>query len=573
MAEPSFDPNQPFALEGSAAPQFDPSKPFQEVAGDNRGIIDKLTGTGGARYQTWPEKLVRGVASSLKSAVTLPGDVYAGRDAPDNTARVLDLAAIANPLSPGISRGGVVPASQSAAATSAELGAPLPRGIASENRGIQAVTQAARQLPFVGQKIESRAASTVEGAGSAVGNIANELGAADRATLGGNLRGSLVDVIDSNKQSMNASYDSVRSLIDPKAAFIPERTKQVLDTIKARRAEAGQVNPSAGLEQIENIVDKGINFDGLIRAKSDLAHSVDFLNAHAGFSNADKKQLGAAMSYDLGQITAKSTAPGANPGSAIAALRQAESEASKIIEGNKTLGKLANNNRDEGIASIVLNAASAKNGNLGLIAQLRSQLPAKDFEQIGGTVLNELGYNPARGSFSLNQFATNWEKMSPTARSTLFSKQHGEFLGDIAKLGKYLKNADSYANSSHSGRAVVLAGLISAAGTAGVAAAMGHYAPILSLGASVVGGYSLAQYLARPAVAASMARVARAAITYDKSPSITNRAMLQLASKNATTNLAAAANTTPSEFIRLLQAPVKGAAESDQPEIPRPPSQ
>jgi hypothetical protein len=71
-----------------------------------RSVMDKLTGAdGGERYQTWPEKLVRGVASSAKSAATLPGDVMAGEASPNDTGRVMDLATLGTPVNPAIRAG------------------------------------------------------------------------------------------------------------------------------------------------------------------------------------------------------------------------------------------------------------------------------------------------------------------------------------------------------------------------------------------------------------------------------------------------------------------------------------
>ncbi len=71
-----------------------------------RGVMDKLTGMdGGERYQTWPEKLVRGVAHSAKSAATLPGDVMSGEASPNDTGRVLDMATLGTPVNPAIRAG------------------------------------------------------------------------------------------------------------------------------------------------------------------------------------------------------------------------------------------------------------------------------------------------------------------------------------------------------------------------------------------------------------------------------------------------------------------------------------
>lgn len=94
--------------EAFATQEVPTAKPWEAFAEatPQRSIVDKLTGMdGGQRYQTWPEKLVRGVASSVKSAATLPGDVMAGEASPNDTSRVLDLAALGTPVNPAIRAG------------------------------------------------------------------------------------------------------------------------------------------------------------------------------------------------------------------------------------------------------------------------------------------------------------------------------------------------------------------------------------------------------------------------------------------------------------------------------------
>ena len=71
-----------------------------------RSVMDKLTGMdGGERYQTWPEKLIRGVGKSAVSAATLPGDVMAGEASPNDTGRVMDLATLGTPVNPAVRAG------------------------------------------------------------------------------------------------------------------------------------------------------------------------------------------------------------------------------------------------------------------------------------------------------------------------------------------------------------------------------------------------------------------------------------------------------------------------------------
>jgi hypothetical protein len=92
-----------------------------ELDAPARSVTDKLTGAGGERYQTWPERLMRGIGSSIASGVTLPHDVMTGQaqlpssgDVPGsvpfgdpNSAglRVADLALLGNPINPAVRAG------------------------------------------------------------------------------------------------------------------------------------------------------------------------------------------------------------------------------------------------------------------------------------------------------------------------------------------------------------------------------------------------------------------------------------------------------------------------------------
>lgn len=81
-----------------------------------RGAVDKLTGQGGPRHQTWPERLLRGIASGVSSGVNLPGDVMADamrqRDtlsdsdvSPLSVPRALEAATLALPVNPSVRMG------------------------------------------------------------------------------------------------------------------------------------------------------------------------------------------------------------------------------------------------------------------------------------------------------------------------------------------------------------------------------------------------------------------------------------------------------------------------------------
>ncbi|MET4529142.1 hypothetical protein [Bradyrhizobium sp. JR18.2] len=77
MDKPAFDPTKPFEP-AAEKPAFDPSQPF-EATKSERGVVDKLFGVTGERFQTWPERAVKGIVSNLYGAATLPGDAMQGK--------------------------------------------------------------------------------------------------------------------------------------------------------------------------------------------------------------------------------------------------------------------------------------------------------------------------------------------------------------------------------------------------------------------------------------------------------------------------------------------------------------
>jgi len=72
---------------------------------EERSVVDKLTGQGGERYQTWPERMVRGIPGVAADAVTAPAqltkDYMEGKidaQSPDAGARTIGPAAAFTPM-------------------------------------------------------------------------------------------------------------------------------------------------------------------------------------------------------------------------------------------------------------------------------------------------------------------------------------------------------------------------------------------------------------------------------------------------------------------------------------------
>jgi hypothetical protein len=566
---------------------------------------------------------------SAVSGAKLPNDVMAGRvalpskegvpySAPEGSpggdqalGRVRDMMVFANPVNPAIRSGGgwaaagreiIGPIPPGApryqpivkpsppvpnvrpTQTAIDLGAPLPVGIASENRAVQGLTQAARQLPGVGASIDSAVANTVEKAGGAVKEIAGDLsgGVTDRASVGAIMRPSLKDVIAENNAKIDYVYSTLRNVIDPEKATQLPNTAGTLRQIIAERTAAKVVNPEAGLDDIIKLVNPirnakgqitsmGASFNGLQRARSDLGNSINFAAANPGFNVGDAKRLYAAMSQDMMHIAKRNPVPGVTPQQSVDVLRAANAAASQLIERNKSIQNLVGIKTDEGVVGSIINAAQEKTGNVRLLAQLRNSMPKSDFEKISGVAVSELGHSPATGEFSLAKFVTGWGKMSDQGKALLFpDPQHRKMLDNIANLGQKIKGGDQYRNTSNTARATGLGDMIKMGGGAAAAlAASGDPTALLGLVGAVGGGYVLAKALARPAGAASIARWIRAQQAHNLAPNPITRTAMVRAGSDLIHNMAGVANMKVNQFIRSLQGPMKAPAENEKPESDR----
>jgi hypothetical protein len=440
-----------------------------------------------------------------------------GKDLPEIGKRALKGGAIGAPLGGAV--GGVIGprvttgVGARAAATADELGAPLPRGVVSENPAVQATTGKLRQMPFAGEQIGERVARTGEAAGERIGGIAEGMsgGAPERAVAQQAVRPGLQRVIDTNRQHIDDSYDALRAQIKPGSRFTMPNTDRTLDAIMRERQAAGHTNPAEGLEQFRNVAG-GATFNGAHRARTDARNAGDVMNPHPGYNAADFNRLTRAMTADLRTIVS-AAASNNTPAGRAAALRafdDAERRFGPLADQNAFIQRLMDASGEGGIAKL-LSAAKEKGGNLQLLAQVRQGMRADEFSQIGGLLLHEMGQQPSTGAFSLSKFATEWGKISDGAKRVMFSPEHLRNINDIAEMGMHVKGALRETSTSHSASMLVFLEIAQAAAHLGVGAATGDLgAGAVGAAATAGGSWMLARWLASPAPAASMGAFTRA---------------------------------------------------------------
>jgi hypothetical protein len=385
---------------------------------------------------------------------------------------------------------------QRAAATAQALNAPLPKGIASDSRAVRSSTAAAASIPIFGARIRNAVDATRE----AAGNVINQSG--------------VDEAIDANRTRINNLYDTVRARINPDQPMAMPRTAAALARVRANRTAARQANPGQGLEQFDNIAQQGASFNGAHRARVDAREAGDALNPHPGYNAADYNLITRAMTAD---IRANVHAQGGNP--ALAAFDRAERQFGPISTANKFLNRIA-----------------------------RARGP--------GAGLDELGFNPATGEFSLDKFVTAWNKLNPQARPFVPEAAHARNIQAIFEMGQHIKSSLRERNTSHTSTPLIMWDLARDAIMTGAAVGAGVVSgmSVVGSGAAALPAIVLAHWVSSPARAASMAAWARAYRAYVVNPSPARIGVMTI----ATRNLANTLGLDPNVMVKAIQSRIAG---------------
>lgn len=558
--------------------------PLAFLAGQMVGTM-ATPGFGAASAGTLPARLATGaIAGGVGGGLYGAGEaVSKGETLPDVMESAAEGVALGAPTG-GVLKGAIGPraastlpvtAGERAAATAADLGAPLPRGLTSDSGAVQATTAKLRSVPFAGEKIGERVADTEEAAGNRVADIASTMtgGSTDRAAGDVMLRPGLQQAIDDNRGAIDDAYNNVRGLIDRNAKFTMPRTDAALNAVMASRRAAGWANPAEGLDQFRNVA-RGATFEGAHRARVDARNAGNALVPHPGYNAADYNRVTRAMTADLRemvQAAAKRKATqtrGMRPNDAAArALSEfdhAEKQFGVLSEFNDRLNGLLKA-KGQGAIEKILGAAKDKGGDIKFLAQLKATLPKGAFEQIGGVLLHELGYNVARGEFSLAQFTSNFKRTSDRAMRILFSPAHLRNIQDIVNLGAHIKGALKYSNTSHTASVLVLLDLAKDAALLGGDLATGGGVGLgTAIGAGTTAGlWMLTRWLASPSKAASMAAWSRAYQAYASRPSPASIATFKIATRNLANTLGVDPVKALGRVESMVQGTLPGRAQGE----------
>lgn len=539
----------------------------------NRSFMDRLTGQGGPRYQTWPERVGRDMLEMSKSAVTLPGEVMRGETpiydesghvSPEVVGRSTEAAAIFGPAS-AASRTlkATAPAVKSDALLAEEaarrVGVDLPRTVTG-GASSRVPARAMQDVPFVGAPLKQGTERAISQLDDAARAAAQRTGSGDAAQAGGLLKAELSETAKTRiPDFVSSKYDEVGKLVDENI-FVPlSKTQQTVKTLLARRQNAALDGEGKAVQMVRDAVSRpqGMNYEGIKTLRTTIGEMLDTNTdlVAAGFSKGELKQIYASLSDDL--ATSVQKAGGQDAAALFQSANSTAAGAAKMREIiQKAVGPGEGKSEENIIGFIQRIAGSNNSANSSLLLKLKGAA-GDSWDEVSSAVVNRMGRN-ARGEFQAGRFVSDYEKLSDAGKTALFGGAKSELrtaIDDIARVGRAMEEYGSTGSTSNSANPLVVTLGILGFGGAGT---LGGLPGVAAYGTGVLGARGLSSLLAKPRSAAQVSKWAKA---YERALANPTPGNLKLLKNRANAlAVAGASRTGPTKEAAMIAEQLMGGA-------------
>lgn len=370
--------------------------------------------------------------------------------------------------------------------------------------GTRNLTGAAAKLPLAASpivKASERVTSEAQAARDAIAKLAGN--PTEQETAGEAALSGAEKFIKQSKAKVNALYTRARE----QGGGQPVDLANARQTLDDQIAELSQVPGGApGLDKLKALraeLDKPFPVEGVRGMRTNLRDQF----ASDGLRGSDiERRVGLVSDAAEQDIIASLEAAGkTDAAQAYKAAAAAHKERIGVIDNilAPIIGAKGSAPKSgEEIMNAIGAATQRNNARLGRFIEA---LPKDDAATVRASLISGLGksskgtQNAAGDAFSLPQFLTHWNGMTPAAKRTLFGGELRAALDDLARVAQGTKEAQRFANFSNTGGAVGLAA------TGGISSQIFAH-PALTI-ASLAGQYGLGKMLASPRFARWLARV------------------------------------------------------------------
>lgn len=251
-------------------------------------------------------------------------------------------------------------------------------------------------------------------------------------------------------------YDDAHRLAGGSRFQTPDAVSILDDTIARLRAQPGVESPQLpGLVQLrQDLVDGGISIQALRDLRTRMGTMID---NNDGIQRGLGKRMWGALSEDIERGLRNS-----GRGEAAGAFRRADTAYRNALGHQERVEALLAGSHEDVTARLV---NMSRTDSRGLRQALQSMAP-EEAEQVRAGIVQMLGratsgaQDEAGRVFSLQSFLTNFDRISPEARQSLFPGQLRQDLLDLATLARGARAGGAFRNNSRSGNAINIATII-----------------------------------------------------------------------------------------------------------------
>lgn len=394
----------------------------------------------------------------------------------------------------------IAPIAQAAARQNVDL---LPADVGG--RGTRIMTSTARSSPFSGEAVEAAASRTQEQIGAAAGRVARSQGAGATTDVAGQgVRSAAERYTKETSARGSRMYD--RAYEAAKGVKIkPVQTLAAIDDQLARLGE----NPSPDaasvartLQSLRSNIADGVSVRGLRDARTSLSSGVYDGKLRSGPESAMYKQILGNIADDIDNGLRSVGKDGAAK-----MFRQADDFWKGRVEHiDEVLQPILGNGKSgEEIITALESMGRGQRGGSARLSRLLANMSPEEAGNTRAVIIDRLGratagtQNAEGDVFSSSTFLTNWNKMTPQAKASIFNdKTLRSNLNDIARLAEGTKASQSLNNTSNSGTVAIGSAM-------GAGAVASPVKTILAAGAQAVTG----KLLASPGFARVLARTSK----------------------------------------------------------------
>ena len=363
----------------------------------------------------------------------------------------------------------------------------------SGSRVAGTTSKVAGAVPFVGNLVRGGATKTLEDTAGAVEREASKLGSAETAEQAGeSTRRGITNFIEgtSKRRSdvlygafdrlmpgatevpMTRTLAALRSpgnrfpsnpqlgeqITNPKlgalASTLAPQTKTIPATVSSILDAAGNPIVKAAGQKVQ--VGGKLSFAELKELRSYIGRQMSNPAIVNDIPRADLSRVYGALTADM-----RSAAAAQGP-EALKALDRATQDFQERMRVIDRITPLLKPDAPEKTFGIINRAAQGGGGDAGLLAEVKSAIGPSSAEwgDVGAAIVRTLG-KPSPGvhtagnpEFSVNNFVTNWNKLSPKAKDILFGPESKEgspreALERLWRIASGMKDVEKLANTSH----------------------------------------------------------------------------------------------------------------------------